>query len=291
MSAPFSVAAVDQCARMAAVDGVHDLGGVQGFGPVDVEEDEPVFHADWERRAFRMTIASMMAGHLSGRFRHAIERMDPSWYLASPYYEHWLTATATGLVEAGLITQADLDDRLGAPYPVARPVRAPRLADPGPSSSDLGSRAAIACGCTNGIRSVTPGRRATCRASVVRWSCGSTACISLPDVEYHCDAQREEPTYSVRFEARELWGEPGDPVHVDLWESYLEPAEGATMSDDHHHPQPAHPRRGAGRRARGAARREGPARRGDDRCSRRVLRARGRADERRPGRGPSVGGS
>jgi hypothetical protein len=46
---------------------------------------------------------------------------------------------------------------------------------------------------------------------------------SLPDVEYHCDEQRREPTYSVRFEAEVLWGEPGDPVHVDLWESYLKP--------------------------------------------------------------------
>jgi len=49
--------------------------------------------------------------------------------------------------------------------------------------------------------------------------------FSLPDVEYHCDAKRMEPTYSVRFEADALWGEPGDPVHVDLWESYLEPDE------------------------------------------------------------------
>jgi len=117
------------------VDGVHDLGGIQGFGAVDVEVDEPVFHEDWERRAFRATIAVMMAGHLSGRFRHAIERMDPTWYLASPYYEHWLTASATGLVEAGLVTRTELDEHLGAPFPVANPVRAPRLVEPGPSSS------------------------------------------------------------------------------------------------------------------------------------------------------------
>jgi nitrile hydratase len=51
--------------------------------------------------------------------------------------------------------------------------------------------------------------------------------FSVPDVEYHCDRKRVEPTYSVRFECAELWGEPGDPVHVDLWQSYLEPARGA----------------------------------------------------------------
>ena len=49
--------------------------------------------------------------------------------------------------------------------------------------------------------------------------------FSVPDVEYHCDRQRMEPTYSVRFEAFDLWGSAGDPVHVDLWESYLEPKE------------------------------------------------------------------
>ena len=70
------------------MDGIHDLGGVQGFGPVETESDEPVFHTDWERRAARLTMAAMFSGHLSGRFRHAIERMDPAWYLDSPYYEH-----------------------------------------------------------------------------------------------------------------------------------------------------------------------------------------------------------
>ena len=202
------------------VDGVHDLGGVQGFGPVDVELHEPVFHTDWERRAFRLTIAAMMSGHLS-RFRHTIERMDPTWYLASPYYEHWLTATATGLVEAGVISQNDLDEHLGGPYPIARPVRAARLADPGASTSvhahAIGDRVRVRewhpLGHTRAPRYVQ-GKAGT----VVRLD----GVFSLPDVEYHCDEQRTEPTYSVRFEAADLWGEPGDPVHVDLWESYLE---------------------------------------------------------------------
>jgi nitrile hydratase beta subunit len=204
------------------MDGVHDLGGAQGFGPVQVEADEPVFHADWERRAFRVTIAAMMAGHLSGRFRHSIERMDPTWYLASPYYEHWLTATATGLVEGGLITQAELDDRLGDAYTVARPIRAPHLADPGPSISEprfaIGDAVRVRewhpLGHTRAPRYVQGKRGVIVRVDPV---------FSLPDVEYHCDEKRNEPTYSVRFEASTLWGEAGDPVHVDLWDSYLEP--------------------------------------------------------------------
>jgi nitrile hydratase len=207
---------------MTDVDGVHDLGGFQGFGPVDVEVDEPVFHDDWERRAFRLTVASMMAGHLSGRFRHSIERMDPAWYLASSYYEHWLTATATGLMEAGVLTQRELDGALGAPYAVAQPMRAPRVVDPGVSTTvhiyGVGDRVRVRewhpLGHTRAPRYVQ-GKHGT----VVRLD----GAFSLPDVEYHCDEQRIEPTYSVRFDAEELWGEPGDPVHVDLWESYLEP--------------------------------------------------------------------
>jgi nitrile hydratase len=194
------------------VDGVHDLG--------EMEEDEPVFHADWERRAFRLTVASMLAGYLNGRFRHAVERMDPAWYLASPYYEHWLTATATGLVEGGVITQQELDDRLGAPFPVARPARALRLDAPGASLEVH----RYGVGDVVRVREWHPlgHTRAPLYVQgkpgvVVRHD----GVFSVPDVEYHCDRKRNEPTYSVRFEAIDLWGSPGDPVHVDLWESYL----------------------------------------------------------------------
>ena len=206
------------------MDGVHDLGGIQGFGPVVVERDEPVFHADWERRAFGLTAGCMLSGHLAGRFRHAIERMEPAWYLVSGYYEHWLTAAATGVVEAGIVTQAELDARLGRPYPVASPMRAPRLTNPGSSlfehrfavGDEVRVREWHPLGHTRAPRYVQ-GKRGT----VVRLD----GVFSLPDVEYHCDLKRDEPTYSVRFEAEELWGEPGDPVHVDLWDSYLEAAD------------------------------------------------------------------
>jgi len=204
------------------MDGVHDLGGLQGFGPVEVEDHEPVFHADWERRAYRLTAAAMLAGHLNGRFRHAIERMDPTWYLGSPYYEHWLTATATGLLEGGLVTQDELDDRLGSPFAIARPMRAPRIDNPGPSvevhrfavGDAVRMREWHPLGHTRAPRYVQGKPGVIVRLDGV---------FSLPDVEYHCDSVRLEPTYSVRFEAVDLWGASGDPVHVDLWESYLEP--------------------------------------------------------------------
>jgi nitrile hydratase len=201
---------------------VHDLGGVQGFGPVEVEANEPVFHAEWERRAFRVSIAA--TGHTRG-LRHAIERMDPVWYLSSPYYEHWLTGTATGLIEAGVIDKTELDERLGAPFDVASSVRAARLTDAGMSSREY----RFAVGDAVRVREWHP----LGHTRAPRYAQGKRGVVvrldgvfSVPDVAYHCDSTREEPTYSVRFESLVLWGEPGDPVHVDLWESYLEAADG-----------------------------------------------------------------
>src|SRR5262245_53077172 len=106
------------------MNGVHDLGGVDGFGAIHVEAGEPVFHADWERRVFGMTaVASAALVRNVHRFRHAIERMEPPHYLSSPYYEHWLTALATLLVESGAITAAELQARAADGFALSRPLR------------------------------------------------------------------------------------------------------------------------------------------------------------------------
>ena len=105
------VATIDR-RRILGVDGVHDLGGVDGFGPVEHEVAEPVFAEDWERRVFRLMIGSLGSLAINGRmFRHSIERMDPAHYLSSPYFEHWLTGVTTLAVEAG----AGHDRRTRAP--------------------------------------------------------------------------------------------------------------------------------------------------------------------------------
>ena len=117
------------------MDGIHDLGGVEGFGPVEVERDEPVFHADWERRAFRVNLAILMALQPSGgAFRHSIERMDPAHYLTSSYYEHWLTGVSTLLVEAGRVSSDELDRRAGGRFPLSRPDRGSPPPTPGARS-------------------------------------------------------------------------------------------------------------------------------------------------------------
>src|SRR5436305_14991950 len=101
------------------MDGVRDLGGLDGFGPVEHTPSEPYFAHDWERRAFRLTLGALGALRVNGgRFRHSIERMDPAHYLSSSYYEHWLTAAATLAVESGALSVDELERRAGGRFPV-----------------------------------------------------------------------------------------------------------------------------------------------------------------------------
>lgn len=209
--------------------GVHDLGGVEGFGEVEVEADEPTFHEDWERRVFRLNAAAGQAGFVKsgGAFRHSIERMDPAHYLASSYYEHWLTGIATLAVEQGVVTRAELDERAGGWFPLSGPDRG--VAPEAGAEDRTAPRFAI--GDTVRVRAWhppghtrAPGYVQGKRGVVVR----QDGAHSVPDVEAHSDRRQLEPTYSVRFTAEELWGDagaPGDVVQVDLWERYLDGGE------------------------------------------------------------------
>jgi nitrile hydratase beta subunit len=204
----------------------HDLGGAKGFGPVEVEREEPVFHAEWERRAFGITGTFMASGAANtSEFRHAIERMDPDWYLDSTYYEHWLTGLATLLVEKGVVSPEDLERTGVESFPLARPA-APDAASVDPAAAGTEP---FELGQAIRVREFDAPGHTRCpayvrgRTGVVVRRDGS---YSVPDVEAHTDARPEEPTYSVRFDASELWGdeaEPGATVCVDLWHRYLEP--------------------------------------------------------------------
>jgi nitrile hydratase beta subunit len=95
------------------MNGAHDLGGMHGMGPIDPEPDEQTFHEPWERRVFAMFIGTFAGGHFNvDEFRHAIERMDPAEYLSSTYYEHWLHAMETLLVEKGALSRGELEKRV-----------------------------------------------------------------------------------------------------------------------------------------------------------------------------------
>jgi nitrile hydratase subunit beta len=209
------------------VDGVHDLGGMEGFGAVEVDPEEPTFREPWEARTFAVTGGALVAGGFSTpMFRHAIERMDPGHYLTSSYYEHWLTAVATLLVEAGTIAPTELDARAGG-FPLSHPAAvgardvdagAPPEAPRFVVGDDVRVRDVQFAGHTRCPRYVR-GRRGV----VVRVD----SAAPIPEVEAHRGERVLDPSYSVRFDAAELWSEASETnacVHVDLTERYLEPA-------------------------------------------------------------------
>ena len=206
------------------MNGVHDLGGMDGFGPVHVEANEPLFHHAWERVVFGV-VAAMSVQRLSNvhTFRHAIERMDPVHYLSSSYYEHWLTALATLLVERGIATRAALEAKAGGDFPLSAPAR--------PGGVHAAPSAPVprhAVGSTVRVRDMHPLGHTRC-PRYVRGKRGAVVRVDgiypLPDVAAHSDRACDQHSYNVRFAGRELWGDAADgaeAVYVDLWESYLE---------------------------------------------------------------------
>ena len=92
------------------MDGIHDMGGMHGFGPIIREENEPLFHHPWEGRVLAMTVATPVP--IPGGSRNNIENMDPAHYLASSYYEKWLHSRIKGLIDTGVLTEEELETRM-----------------------------------------------------------------------------------------------------------------------------------------------------------------------------------
>jgi nitrile hydratase subunit beta len=213
------------------VNGVHDLGGMHGFGPVIGEENEPVFHSNWERRVLGITFAlaaNDRFGRNSDQFRHAIERMEPVRYLSTGYYEHWLHGIETLLVEKGLLTPGELAAAgIGVD---TRPARGGSRGGDGSvvSRSAKERRARFKPGDRIVTRNLNPAghtrlpRYARGKPGVIARDLGAFA---FPDTNAHCAGRNRQHAYSVRFDARDLWGSQAgerERVFVDLWEDYLE---------------------------------------------------------------------
>lgn len=212
------------------MNGVHDMGGMDGFGPVVREANEPVFHAEWEGRTYASAIGSGLARN-ADEFRHAIERIPPARYLASSYYERWLAAAETLLVEHGIATRDELlakQDPSMDPKLIANaiPARGPA---PVKEKSTQAPRARFTKGARVRARNINP----TGHTRVPRYVRGKAGVVArdwgvfvFPDTNAHNAGKKRQHCYSVTFDARELWGKPAgarERVHVDLWEDYLEP--------------------------------------------------------------------
>lgn len=200
------------------MNGVHDLGGMHGFGPVEPEPDEPVFHAGWEAKV-RVLMGRTLGRHYHlDEFRYAIETMPPAAYLEASYYERWLHAVETVLLANGVVTDEEL--RSGrAMTPAPAPVT--------PRTPPAGVVARFKPGDRVVTRNVNP-KGHTRMPRYARGKRGRVRTVNgpflLPDANAHGPDAPWEPCYAVEFTAVELWGEganPADRVCVDLWESYL----------------------------------------------------------------------
>jgi nitrile hydratase len=222
------------------MNGIHDMGGMDGFGPIQREANEPVFHHTWEGRLYGIAEGTPVS--IPGGFRYAIERMAPVHYLTSSYYEKWLHIHVQGLIEAGVLTEAEFADRLA--YFRANPAATPLtrndpelvqwvLADirrPETHRREADIQPAFAIGDGVTVRNTHPvghtrsPRYARGRRGVVADYRGVQ---DMGDTLLPGEEARPQPLYSVRFEAQELWGDSAEPnsgVYLDMWESYLEPA-------------------------------------------------------------------
>ncbi len=224
------------------MNGGHDLGGMHGFGPVTSEPDEPVFHHEWERRAFALTLACGMLGRWNlDMSRHARERIPPPRYLGASYYEIWLEGLLTLLVEQGLTSEREIETgRSAGPRSpdlrVPGPDAVPGILERGGSARTADTPSRFQAG--ERVRVLNRHPRGHTRApryvrgriGVIE-SCNGT--FVFPDAHAHGKGPQPRPLYTVRFSATELWGQdgaPGDAVHVDLWEDYLEAVPGPQAS-------------------------------------------------------------
>ncbi len=201
------------------MDGVHDMGGRQGFGAVRYAPDAQVFHADWERRANALYGLAVRHGLFNmDEYRHAIERMSPRHYMSASYYERTLTSLATLLVEKGVTTQAELEGLALGVFPLAGPGAAGRANLPGRERFLPGDRVRVRNDFFAGhVR--MPGYIRDKPGVVVR----ETPPYPFPDAHAHGVAAEDEPTYDVAFRTEDLWPEDCDSalVHVGVFQSYL----------------------------------------------------------------------
>lgn len=217
------------------MDGIHDLGGVQGFGKVphriNSKSYKPVFHEDWEHLGYSLTVVGggLLAAYATDELRHAIERMSARQYFSAPYFDRIIVGTATLLVEKGLITQDELDEALGSPFELAAPSTNPGRPAPARANTapfDIGDEVQVRDEHIEGHIRV-PGY---CRGKRGKVLHRTTVSWPFPDAIGHGQQDAaHQPTYHVEFSARALWGDGAreGSVVVDLFEGYLTRVETA----------------------------------------------------------------
>jgi len=220
------------------MNGVHDMGGLECFGPINPDENEPLFHAEWERRVLAMTVCIGAAGEWNlDQSRFSRESIPPVDYLSIGYYRIWLTALEHLLVKHNLVSKEELQQ--GKPIDASKSVKRVLKADElqsvlrkgAPVERPATQSALFSVGdmvCVNNLHTTEhtrlPGYIRGCVGIVHKVH----GCHVFADD--HARGMGENPKwlYNVKFKAQTLWGEPraqaGD-VHVDCWEPYLKASD------------------------------------------------------------------
>lgn len=218
------------------MNGGHDLGGRHGLGPINPEQNEPVFHGEWEERVFALTVAMGFCGEWNiDAARYARENRNPADYIQASYYQVWLYGLLVLLQERDLLLEGELETG------IAQKTRATKFA---PKAEEVLSKLALGGSCareTSAAQEFSVGDKITTRninpkthtrlPSYTRGKIGTVAAVNgvfvFPDSNAQFLGEDPQYCYSVRFEGSELWGEQAEPnscVYLDMWEPYLEHA-------------------------------------------------------------------
>jgi nitrile hydratase len=219
------------------MNGIHDMGGMHGMGPIVEEKNEPVFHEGWEGRIFAMNLAmgAWRKWNLDAS-RHSRELIPPAEYLRMSYYEKWIAGLIALMVKAGLVRGDEIESGTAAvgstkAVPAVNPQQAlARIATGLPAKRNVDLPARFKVGQRVRTRNVHP----LGHTRLPRYARGRFGTINrdhgvfvFPDTNAHFLGEQPQRVYSVCFAARELWGAQAgekDSVYVDLWDDYLEPA-------------------------------------------------------------------
>jgi len=218
------------------MNGIHDMGGMHGMGPIEHERDEPAFHAPWEGRVYALSrVLRARGGQWNlDSFRHGIELFPPTVYLRMTYYERWFAWMVGKLVSTGDATQTEIETGAPAPgstkgTPFVTAQSAPAMvARRGRVRRDVPASAHFKAGQHARARNMNP----VGHTRLPRYVRGKVGVVVLdrgvflfPDTNAHFLGEQPQHLYSVRFAARDLWGERAstrDVVHLDMWDDYLE---------------------------------------------------------------------
>jgi len=218
------------------MNGVHDMGGMQDMGPIQYEKNEPVFHQRWEGRVFALTRAMRAWNKWNiDASRYSIELIPPADYLRVSYYEKWLAGLVRLLVKTGMVTATEIESGQPASgvakaVPALTPDKVPMINRGEHAKRNVAVAPRFQVGQRVRARNMNP----LGHTRLPRYARGKQGTVDrdhgvyvFPDTNAELLGEKPQHIYSVRFTARELWGDaasPRDAVYLDMWDDYLEPA-------------------------------------------------------------------